>query len=165
MVDMKVKVRLCPYEKTGVGWTCCDNHFTIDVNQSIMLCTLSYTVMHINYFLVKLENSSKQAWVKDVIGMEIFQVWLTKNKAPTCGRYPEGYLPGTQGILYGINLLHWIDGFLLRTIMHHKSWSNNSTPLVWITQGISIYFSVRIFCMWNVYLFLFCDPWDMSSFN
>ena len=37
----------------------CGNHFTIYItNQTIMLKALIYTVMHVNYFSIKLEKQS-----------------------------------------------------------------------------------------------------------
>ena len=44
--------------------TYCGNHFTIYItHQTIMLKALIYTVMHINYFSIKLEKQSVNMFV------------------------------------------------------------------------------------------------------
>ena len=53
---------LSTHKTVHVSWTYCENHFTIYVNQTIMLCTLKSDccahswVIYVNYFSIKLEK-------------------------------------------------------------------------------------------------------------
>ena len=58
---------LCLYEQMNGSSTYYGNHLTIYVNQIIMLYTLTYTVMYVDYFSVKLERKLKSLKTAGVI--------------------------------------------------------------------------------------------------
>lgn len=55
-------------EKMDISWTYCENHFTIYVNPSIMLCTLN---LHSDVHWLFLRKTGKKIMVKWVSGIKL----------------------------------------------------------------------------------------------